>query len=161
MSGDRYKFLIMPEQDCFLYIFQSDAANQLSMLFPMESFGDVQVNNLNPVKGQSAFALPGPESSFILDKQKGIERIYVIAAPKADTKLEELGRQLNKANHETARNGIGAELMEYLGAKELTRATLPGATFTMDGNGGSEVKIDADKFQTSKKRVYLLEFEHR
>ena len=161
MSGDRYKFLIMPEKDCFLYIFQSDAANQLSMLFPMESFGGVQVDNLNPVKGQSAFALPGPESSFILDKQKGIERIYVIAAPEADTKLEELGRRLNKSNHETACNRIGAELIEYLDTKELTRATLPGATFTMDGNGGSEVKIDADKLQTSKKRVYLLEFEHR
>ena len=101
------------------------------------------------------------ESSFILDKQKGIERIYVIAAPEADPKLEELGRQLNNSSHETVRNRIGAELMEYLDTKELTRATLPGATFTMDGSGGSEVKIDADKLKTSNKRVYLLEFEHR
>jgi len=161
MSGDRYKFLIMPEQDCFLYIFQSDAKNQLNMLFPMDSFCNVQVDNHNPVKGQSAYALPGPESSFILDEQKGVERIYIIATPEADIKLEELGRRLNKTTEETTRKRIGNELMSYLDTKELTRATLPGVTFTMDDEGGSRVKVNADKLQTSKERVYLLEFEHR
>ncbi|BBO84866.1 hypothetical protein DSCO28_54320 [Desulfosarcina ovata subsp. sediminis] len=161
MSGDRYKFLIMPEKDCYLYIFQSDASGQFSMLFPMDSFRGVRIDNRNPVKGQLAYELPGPKSSFILDERRGIERIYVIAVPESDTQLEELGRQLNKAQNDESHKKIGRELMDYLNTKSLTHAALPGVTFNMDGKGGNRVKINAEKLQTSKERVYLMEFEHR
>jgi hypothetical protein len=160
-SGERYKFLIMPEQDCYLYIFQTDIADKLSMLFPMETFGGVRVDNRNPLRAQQAYTLPGRESSFFLDRRRGTERIYLMAATHPDTLLETLGPQLNEDRDGAACTPVADQIMAYLNTKELIRATDKGNILTMDGKGNRKVTIDADRLQTSRDRVYLLEFEHR
>jgi len=88
-SGDHYKIIFTPNQDCYVYIFQVDSANMVYSLFPMEQFGKLTLNNLNPIKAGQTYYIPAEEKSFVLDNQTGTERVYFLAAFKRDRKLEE------------------------------------------------------------------------
>ncbi len=87
-SGDYYKIIFTPTEDCYVYIFQVDSANQLFRLFPMESFGSVVVNNFNSVKAGETYYIPAQDKSFELDEQIGTEAIYFIASKQLDAILE-------------------------------------------------------------------------
>lgn len=87
-SGDHYKIIFTPNQDCYVYIFQVDSANMVYSLFPMEQFGKLTLNNLNPIKAGQTYYIPAEEKSFILDNQTGTERIYFLASFERDPELE-------------------------------------------------------------------------
>jgi hypothetical protein len=87
-SGDHYKIIFTPNQDCYVYIFQVDSANMIYSLFPMEQFGKLTLNNLNPIKAGQTYYIPAEEKSFILDNQTGTERIYFLASFERDIELE-------------------------------------------------------------------------
>lgn len=87
-SGDHYKIIFTPNQDCFVYIFQVDSANMVYSLFPMEQFGTLTLNNVNPLKAGETYYIPAEGKSFVLDDQTGTERIYFLAAFERDTDLE-------------------------------------------------------------------------
>ncbi len=88
-SGDHYKIIFTPNQDCYVYIFQIDSANMVYSLFPMEQFGKLTLNNLNPIKAGQTYYIPAEEKSFVLDNQTGTERVYFLAEFKRDQELEE------------------------------------------------------------------------
>ncbi len=88
-SGDHYKIIFTPNQDCYVYIFQVDSVNMVYSLFPMEQFGKLTLNNLNPVKAGQTYYLPAEEKSFVLDNQTGTERIYFLASFERDDELEQ------------------------------------------------------------------------
>jgi len=88
-SGDHYKIIFTPTEDCYVYLFQVDSANKIYSLFPMESFGGVRVNNLNPVYAGKTYYIPAEKKSFILDQQTGTEKIYFLSSYQRDLELEE------------------------------------------------------------------------
>lgn len=96
-SGDHYKIIFTPSQDCYVYIFQVDSANMIYRLFPMEQFGGVMVNNLNPVQAGQTYYLPAEKKSFVLDQQTGTERIYFLASRQRDMELERQYQQAFEA----------------------------------------------------------------
>lgn len=96
-SGDHYKVIFTPAQDCYIYIFQIDSRKQIYSLFPMEQFGKVLLNNLNPVKAGQTYYLPSEKKSFVLDANTGEEKIYVLASHQRDLELEELYQQAFEA----------------------------------------------------------------
>ena len=160
-SGDRYKFIILPENDCYLYIFQLDTSGKASMLFPMKSFGEVRVNNQNPVKGKVTYTLPGPEMSFVLDQLTGSEKIYVLASNQPDPLLDELGLKLNQPDTLDDHYQLSRELTEYLSTKNLISDISPGKSVQLNAKGQKEINIDTDKMNISPDKVYLIEFDHR
>ena len=161
-SGDLYQFMLMPEENCFLYIFQLDSTGQLYQLFPMESFDGVQLNNRNPVRGKTAITLPGPDMNFVLDRQQGTERIYLLASRQPDSFLENMGRLLTQSQDSMTRQNISRKLSEYIKSKNVVQAVAPGMTFYTDGQGGSgRIGIDADRLDMSGNQVYVFEFEHQ
>ncbi len=87
-SGDSYKIIFTPSETSYVYIFQKDSTGQIYRLFPMKSFGGVTVNNFNPAQAAVTYYIPGQEKSFTLDKQRGEEKIYVIATQKQNKQLE-------------------------------------------------------------------------
>ena len=96
-SGDHYKIIFAPDQDCYVYIFQVDSSGQIYQLFPMASFGGVRVDNFNPVKAGKAYILPSPEKAFVLDRQVGLERFYFIHSKDQNRNLDQLYSELVKA----------------------------------------------------------------
>lgn len=88
-SGDHYKIIFTPTENCYVYIFQVDSANKIYRLFPMESFAGVTVNNFNPVDAGKTYYIPAEKKSFILDQQTGTEKIYFLASYQQDIELEE------------------------------------------------------------------------
>lgn len=162
-SGDRYKFLMMSEQNCYLYIFQADSTGNMSMLFPMDTFGGVRVNNINPIRGNTAYSFPGPETFFVLDQHQGTEKFYVIASSRADARLENLGMRLNsrQGTDDLERSELSNELLTYLGRKELVKTTMPGVTFNLDGSNGQALNFEADMLKADDNKVYVFEFEHQ
>ncbi len=103
-SGDYYKIIFTPDEDCDVYIFQLDSANKLFRLFPMNRFGGVTVNNFNPVKGGKTYHIPAQDKSFELDEQKGPETIYFIATRQKDVVLENQYRALQNAQQNPTRH---------------------------------------------------------
>ena len=88
-SGDYYKIIFTPVEDCYVYIFQVDSANKLYQLFPMKSFGGVILNNFNPVKAGKTYYIPAEYKSFELDDVTGTETIYFVASKTKDVVLEQ------------------------------------------------------------------------
>jgi len=97
-SGDYYKIIFTPNNDTYVYIFQIDSAGKMYRLFPMEKFGEVIVNNFNPVKSGQTYYIPAKNKSFILDQQTGVETIYFMASQKRDAMLEAPLQQRDQQN---------------------------------------------------------------
>jgi len=81
-SEDNYRLLIELTQDYYVYIYQSDAKNELMKLFPNEMYSPVQ----NPLKGGLIHYLPTERNWFYLAENAGEETIYIAAflQPKHD-----------------------------------------------------------------------------
>ena len=88
-DGDHYKITFMPQEDGYVYIFQTDSAGKVYQLFPMAGMKDIEVNNYNPVKAKVTYTLPATDKSFYLDNQTGEEKIYFIATKQPDQILEQ------------------------------------------------------------------------
>jgi len=81
-SGGLFKVTFTVLENCYLYIFQVDSAQNISRLFPMKELGGITLNNTNPIPADCNYILPGKNQSFKLDKTVGLETIYCIASEK-------------------------------------------------------------------------------
>ena len=119
-SGDHFKIIFTPLQDCYVYIFQVDSANAIYPIFPMEKWGGVKINNLNPVKADTTYYLPARDKSFVLDEHTGTEKIYMIASKDRDVELEMeieraaeiVGQRVEK--EQERRNALEVERQQFL-----------------------------------------------
>jgi hypothetical protein len=87
-SGDRFKFFIQPETDCYIYLFYRGVRGEMALLFPYA---------LDRFDGASrigrAYYVPQGEDWFSLDENTGLERFYLMAATERLTELEALYRE--------------------------------------------------------------------
>ncbi len=113
-SGDHYKIIFTPTEDCYVYIFQVDSANQIYSLFPMESFGGVTVNKFNPVYAGGTYYLPAEGKSFVLDQQTGTEKFYFLASRQRDVELEEQYQRAFEAQQQKQRQEAQLEQIDRL-----------------------------------------------
>lgn len=76
-SGGGFRIQIAAQKDCYVYIFQMDSHNNLTMLFPdTEEFGA-----RNPLESGKAYQFPNGDDWFILDQATGPEKILAFASP--------------------------------------------------------------------------------
>lgn len=171
-SGDHYKIIFTPTEDCYVYIFQIDSAQKIYQLFPMERFGEVIVNNFNPVQTGKTYYLPAESKSFMLDEQTGTETIYFLASRQRDAALEEQYQQYWQALQQPQpQNELLKEQLEQL--DQLL-------TYAMEFKGKARIITSTkevtttwqeagQKFSVLQQRlenmcdgcVYMIRFEHR
>lgn len=135
-SGDHYKIIFTPNQDCFVYIFQVDSANMVYSLFPMEQFGKLMLNNVNPLKAGQTYYIPAEEKSFVLDDQTGTERIYFLAAFERDPDLEE-------EYHRTV------EVQKRRNLEEQLHQIDKLLNYAIDLNGETDMIVDPEETETA------------
>jgi len=164
-SGDHYKIIFKPDQNCYIYIYQVDSAGQIFQLFPMSEFKGVKVNNENPaVKGKN-HVIPSPDKSFRLDKQVGKERIYLIASKEPNAELEGLYSTLQSARQQ--RNMQQANAAEEKLSKHFKRRGVD--EIVTDRKIGVRWEESEDVFSVINTRlenlckdcVYMIEFDHK
>jgi len=169
-SGDHYKIIFTPTEDSYVYIFQLDSANKIYSLFPMEHFGSVTVNNLNPVYAGNTYYIPAEKKSFVLDQQTGTEKIYFFASRQRDLELEQQYQATFEAQQRQP-TGLDQQLIE------IDRLL----NYAMEVSGRTDVVADPTEterntwqeagqtFSVIKQKlenmcdgcVYLLTFEHK
>lgn len=96
-SGDTFKVILEAEQAAYVYLFLQDSHGQIVRLFPMDTFGGVQVGNKNPVKAGQRYYLPMQDKSFRLDKNTGSETLYFAAFKQANPVLENFYKAIQRA----------------------------------------------------------------
>ncbi len=101
-SGDHYKIVFTPKQDAYVYIYQTDASEQVWQLFPMQEMKGVVVNHVNPVKAGQTYTLPAEKKSFFLDTQIGEEVLYFVATAQPDEQLEAAYKALQEQRKQPA-----------------------------------------------------------
>ncbi len=169
-SGDRYKIIFTPFEDCHVYIFQVDSADMVYQLFPMKSFGGVTVSNFNPVQAGKTYYLPAEGKSFVLDEQTGTETIFFVTSRKRDKELEAQYQQVtteqDKAsgtvnNQPDQRDQLFFD--DEQSRKIVETVTVPDETETTswqeEGQTFSVIQQRLDNLCYGC--VYMLMFEHR
>jgi len=157
-SGDHYKVVVEPEQDCYLYVFQKDSAGRLFLLFPRNDRSD-GLNNA--VRGNITYEFPGDGKYFFLDQRKGDEQIYFYSAGKADQFIENIVSQLNENETDPQKQNLEKELMQYLSTKDTVNASGPGKRFALKQENGLQT-IQMNRVQKlSKDTLYVFPFKHQ
>lgn len=164
-SGDHYKLILTASEECYIYIFQVDSAKKIFQLFPMESFGGVTLNNLNPVQQGKIVYLPAESKSFELDTQTGTEKIYFLASRTRDDDLEAAYRQIaEKQAKNTLQDQLEAldQLLNYAEAlQQSVDAEKPAESVTWEEDG-QQFSAFFQRLENVRDGVsYVLTFEHR
>lgn len=157
-SGDSYKVVVEPEQDCHLYVFQRDSAGRLFSIFPRIDRND---GLANPIRGNIAYEFPGNDQYFFLDQRKGEEYIYFYSTTKPDQFLEQAIRQLNQKIADQQKQNIEKELLHYLATKDTISTVRPGKSYILQGkNGVQTVKMNRVQ-KLSDNKLYIFSFNHQ
>ena len=97
-TGDRIKFYIDPQSECFVYLFYHSAQGELLLLLPSE----ISAAHVFP---GAKYYIPTGNAWFILDEVTGTEKFFLLASAKKLEKLESLYR-----NHIGLTNNIEIEI---------------------------------------------------
>lgn len=157
-SGDKYKIIIVPEQECYLYLLQKDSAGGLFPIFPRMEENE---GLANPLQKGRQYEIPGWGRYFYLDEQTGRESIFFYAADKPDQTMEEDVRLLNsKTASKKEQKKAEKELLRYLSTKKTVGATQPGKVVTLKGKDGAYTSRLSKIPKLDKNLFYLFSFNH-
>jgi len=166
-SGDHYKIIFTPVEDCYVYIYQVDSAKKLARLFPMAAFRRLILNNLNPVEGGKTYYLPAKDKSFVLDEQVGTETIFFMGSRQDDLVLEKQYQALqlrqqqnNLAREQQAQVQLTRSLQQSKGVANIAEDAADSQAVWQERGENFSVsqKILADLCNGC---VNVLRFEHR
>jgi len=167
-SGDLYKILIRPEADGYLYIFQVGSSGAVFRLFPMAEYGNLRLNNLNPIRAGGTYYLPATNKAFQLDNQRGKEAIYVFASRQPRPEVENLSATLagaRKAGDHRGTETAQALLKALFKSRDLPLEPaegIPGAPGYFFVQDGATFEAVASHFRSACATcVHVLEFVHR
>ncbi len=162
-SGDYYKVIIRPDEDCYVYVFQADSSGQFYQLFPLREFKGVTVSNLNPMEKGQIRTLPAEDKSFVLDRQTGTERIYIAASRTRNQELENLYTDIINAQSHKQMHTANRALKTYFSQKRglagiASEKTIPAAW----KESGDIFSVMSQRLQNvCRDCVYVTEFRHQ
>lgn len=157
-SGDHYKVVVQPEQDCYLYVFQLDSAGRLFPLFP----GINKKSRIsNPVKGDVVYEFPGDQGYFFLDKRKGDEQIIFYSTAEPDPLIERNLRLQATQLTDEEQGFVEKELLAHFATKDVVVEADPGEGIALKGkNGPLHIKMNRVQ-KLSRNKVYIFPFQHQ
>jgi hypothetical protein len=82
-SGDQYRIVLRPTQDCYLYVIGVDRTRP-ALLFPSAG---IQLSN--KCSGDTEYRVPDGDNWFTLDTTTGTETLYLLASRERLTDVEE------------------------------------------------------------------------
>jgi hypothetical protein len=101
-SGDHYRIIFIPGQECHVYIYQVDSAGHAFQLFPVVGLDTERVIASNPVRAGKIYILPAPYKAYLLDDQTGTEKIYFLAFRTPPDRPEQYFAKLRQSDSATA-----------------------------------------------------------
>ncbi|MBF0588825.1 MAG: DUF4384 domain-containing protein [Magnetococcales bacterium] len=164
-SGDRYRVIMEPREEAWVYMIQADASGEIFQLFPTGGIEGVHESNQNPVKPGTVYHLPGPEHDFFLDDTIGIERVYRLAFRTQNLPLEALLKKLTEARE--AENDIASkkaqqEIRSFVGSRGPGGITFNPNTKTQWKQQGKGAEVFGQHIETlCENCVNILEFLHQ
>lgn len=92
---DGYRFKVLPEKNCYLYLLQFDSEKGVELLFPLTSFS---VEN-HYILGKKMYTIPGGGNYFFLSDSthQGLITLYFIASFWRARDIEELFQKYERA----------------------------------------------------------------
>ncbi len=157
-SGDQYKIVVEPEQDCYLYVFQRDSAGRLFPIFPR---ADRRDGLANPVRGKIPYEFPGEGQYFFLDQRRGEEQIYFYSSTRPDVIIEQALQPLNQNMTDTGKHSIEKQLLQYLATKDTISTSRPGERYPLKGtNGMQSINLNCVQ-KLSNDKLYIFSFYHQ
>lgn len=96
-SGNTYKFIVSSNVTRQVYLFQQDSHGQIVRLFPMAEFAGRKLKHANPMQANQTYFLPAEDFSFELDRNTGVETVYLKTANEPDILLESFQNALSTA----------------------------------------------------------------
>ncbi|QTA80314.1 DUF4384 [Desulfonema limicola] len=158
-SGDYYKIIITPLEDCWLYIFQADSSGKIFQLFPMQSFNGVVLNNSNPVRGNRKYTIPAENKSFFLDNTAGREKIWLVASRERNVEIESLYAELSRGQSTNANQRLYTRLEKFRGVQGVVSDKPVQVAWKETGEIFSIMTQRLDSI--CKNCAYSLEFNHK
>lgn len=140
-SGDQYRVVFQPDQDCYIYLVNMDAAGNVYGLYP-------PAGQPSLTSGGRVCEAPGGTEWFTLDQTVGEETLYLVAARRPLAELEAL---LKKASQPPAEPQVANELAAVFAVLDVAagdvadgqRITLRGAKAEPDRRVGmAELRAD-------------------
>ena len=164
-SGDHYKTYFKANQDCYVYVYQTDATGQVFRLFPLKQFDGVMLNHNNPVKAEADVVLPSDDRFFYLDNTIGKEKIYFIASLQRNSDLETLeDRMANalRAQDERQISESRQAINAYLTKRGMGAISKTQTVMVAWNDGDATFPITGYLFESLKEEnVHTLDFMHR
>jgi hypothetical protein len=74
-SGDQYRIVFSPTQDCYVYLLGASGDDPIALLFPNEKIG-----RDNRCRANQNHVIPDGQNWFTLDEQTGNETLYLLAS---------------------------------------------------------------------------------
>ena len=165
-SGDAYKIIFTPRQDCYVYLFQQGSSGNIFRLFPLDAWGGETLNLSNPVRAGRTYSVPHPEKSFVLDDTPGMEKFYLLAFHEQQHDLEQIYARMLAAREQ----GDAANTANYRGQLETTLTKYRDPVDKVLRNDTEKVAWTEEqtRYQVVRQKLELcdacvskLEFEHR
>ena len=103
--------------NCYVYVYQTDATGQVFRLFPLKQYDGVMMNHENPVKAEADVVLPTKDRFFCLDDIIGKEKIFFVASVQQNKELETLDNTLKieeRSKNETQISRARKDMTAYL-----------------------------------------------
>lgn len=164
-SGDHYKTYFKASQDCYVYVYQTDATGQVFRLFPLKQFDGVMLNHNNPVKAEADVVLPSDDRFFYLDNTIGKEKIYFIASLRRISDLETLEDRIAnalQAEDEKQISESSQAINAYLTKRGMGAISKTQTVMVAWNDGDATFPITGFQFESLKEEsVHTLEFMHR
>ena len=137
-SGDHYKIIFTPAEDCYVYVFQMDSSNALFQLFPLKAFAGVTLNHESPVKAGETYFIPASDKSFFLDEKTGTETIYFMVTRQKDIVIEQEYQAMLLAQQQN----------QFAQAQKMQVALIQAAKSVRERKGIGGVKSDVPDVMT-------------
>jgi hypothetical protein len=116
-SADNYRLLLQPALDRHVYVFQLTASGVLVGLYPNEIYS----SSSNPMLEGRTYHLPSEQNWLHLGKDKGEERLYIIASAHPMQDLTALYDGYKRGGDESSRREARENLLETLDNLEKAR----------------------------------------
>lgn len=152
-TGDRFQILFKPHNDCYLYVINVDAKNNIYTLFP-----NVLAKVGNYLKESEEYALPDRNKFYELDDTTGVETVYFVASY---TPMKDIEWLLKKALDADAPGSLA--VLDYAIKKRGSRGAgriVTGGSRVFTLSDGKQIMKAAEMLQGKGSVVKMVRFHH-
>lgn len=161
-SGDQFRIVFRPSEDCYVYVINVDSQNSISLLFPHRKIG---MSNHCPANQEHT--IPDADQWITLNETTGNELLYLLASRK---RLKDLEKLLEEAEGENTSRKTAEKLAGLVLALKEQAPAIPTRGMVIDTDkrftrinhkpSGRELVGEMKKVIGAGQVVQRLQFQH-